>query len=82
MCVHHFVNTLLHGDIANDTKWDTCLFYLQDVPCNFSAERLGPQLMELIILGDRPSRSYHIRETLISLDSGIKRYAITFLGIF
>jgi hypothetical protein len=31
---------------------------------------------------DRPSQSYHILEIPISLDSGIKRYAKTFVRIF
>jgi hypothetical protein len=35
--------------------------------------------MELIILVDRPSQSHHTSETPISLDSGIKRYAIIFV---
>jgi hypothetical protein len=38
--------------------------------------------MELIISIDRLSQLHHILETPISLDSGIKRHAITFVGIF
>jgi hypothetical protein len=37
--------------------------------------------MELMMWVDRMSQSHHILETPISLDSGIKRYAISFVGI-
>jgi hypothetical protein len=38
--------------------------------------------MKSIISVDRASQSHHILEIMISRDSGIKRYAITFVGTF